>query len=343
VRWFSRAFGGDARVPRSADAALREALLALLDRDTDRAEELLASVARRDSSAPFAYLALAKLYRARGEVGRAIRIHQNLLLQLDAGSEAGRLALLDLAADFRQGGFLRRAIAAYEEVLGREPRNAAALRGLVALLAEARDHARAIEMARRLARVEGRDASGEEARLRIEMARAAAAEGRSGEARRAVKQALRKDRGCAAAWILLGELEAERGKPRAALAAWARVPRMDRASGPLVYPQLEATFAALGRARDYEGWLRDLLAEAPDDAAARLALARTLASRGDVEDAIAELRGCLAADAEDLAARAALGRLLLSESRDPEAVKEYAELLDVLERRGPLRGGEGGG
>ena len=228
-------------------------------------------------------------------------------------------------------------------MLGREPRNAAALRGLVSLLGEAREHPRAIEMARRLAKVEGRDASGEEARLRIEMAQAAAAEGRSHDARRAVKQALRKDRACTPAWILLGELEAERGKPRAALAAWARVPRLDRAAGPRVYPQLEATFAALGRARDYEGMLRGLLAEAPDDASARLALARTLASRGDMEDAIAELRGLLSADADDLAARVALGRLLLSESRDPEAVKEYGELLDVLERRGLLRGGEGGG
>ena len=334
MRWLSRAFGGDARVPRSAELAFREALLAVLDRDLDRAEELLAAIVRGDSSAVFAYLALARLYRARGELGRAIRIHQNLLLQLDAASPEGRRALLDLAADFRAGGFLRRAIAAYEEVLQAEPRNETALRGLVPLLAEARDHARAIEMARRLARVEGRDASGEEARLRVEMAQAAVAEGRRHDARRAVKQALRRDRACTPAWILLGEIEAERGKPRAALAAFSRVARLDRAVGPRVYPLLEATWSALGRPREYEGWLRGLLAEAPDDAAARLALARALAARGDVEGAAAELRALIAAEPDRLPARLALGRLLLSEGRDPEAVKEYAELLDLLERQG---------
>lgn len=339
MRWLSRAFGGDARVPRDADAALREALLAVLDRDLDRAEELLAAIVRRDSSAVFAYLALARLYRARGEVGRAIRIHQNLLLQVDAASPEGRRALLDLAADFRAGGFLRRAIAAYEEALRAEPRSTAALRGLVPLLAEARDHARAIEMARRLARVEGRDASGEVARLRVEMAQAALAEGRSHDARRAVKQALRRDRACTPAWILLGEIEAGRGRPRAALAAWARVPRLDRAEGPRVYPLLEAAYAALGRARDYEAWLRGLLGEVPDDPSARLALARSLAARGDAEGAIAELRGQIGADADRLPARLALGRLLLAEGRDAEAVKEYAELLDALERRGEEGGG----
>jgi lipopolysaccharide biosynthesis regulator YciM len=337
VRWLSRAFGGNARVPRDSEAAFREALLAVLDRDPDRAEELLAGVVRRDSGAAFAYLALARLFRARGEVGRAIRIHQNLLLQVDAGDEARRLAMLDLAADFRQGGFLRRAIAAYEEVLAQDPRSASALRALVGLLEEAREHPRAIELARRLARLEGRDASGEEARLRVEMAEAAASEGRSHDARRAVKQALRRDRACVAAWILLGELEAERGKSRAALAAWSRVPRLDRAAGPRVYPQIEATYAALGRGRDHEAFLRGLLAETPDDAPARLALARTLAARGEVEPAIAELRALVAGGADDLEPRLALGRLLLAEGRDPEARKEYAELLDSLERSARAR------
>ena len=342
MRWLSRAFGGDARVPRDAEAASQEALLALLDRDLERAEEILAAVVRRDSEATWGYLALARLWRERGEVGRAIRIHQNLCLRLDPASELGRAALLDLAADFRQGGFLRRALAAYEEVLERDPRCAPALRALVPLCAEARDHARAIEMAHRLARVEGRDASGEEARLRVEMARAAAAEGRSADARRAVKLALRRDRGCTDAWALLGELEAERGRNRAALAAWLRVPRLDRAAGPGVYPQLEATYAALGRARDYEALLRQLLAETPEDRGLRLALGRALAARGDAEEAIAELRALLGAHPDDLGLRAALGRVLLAEGRDPEAAKEYAELLDVLERGGVGGAGEGG-
>jgi len=49
-----------------------------------------------------------------------------------------------------------------------------------------------------------------------------------------------------------------------------------------------------------------------------------------------DFAGMLARDADDLEARVALGRLLLSERRDDEAAKEYAELLDVLERRGLL-------
>jgi lipopolysaccharide biosynthesis regulator YciM len=241
--------------------------------------------------------------------------------------------LADLAADFRVGGFLRRAIASYEELLAHQPKHREALAALVRLHSDVRDYPRAIELARRLARLEGGRGTGPEAELRVQMAEAAQAEGRSDEARRAVKQALRKDKHSVRAWIVLGNLEAERGRSKAALAAWSRVPELDRKSGPLVYPQLEATYAALERARDFEGFLLKLLEERPDDSGARLALARNLAARGDSELAIAELHRILQDDPEDLEARSTLGRLLISEHRDAEASKVFGELLDALERR----------
>jgi lipopolysaccharide biosynthesis regulator YciM len=319
------------------DAALRSALLAVLERDSETAEKLLAHAVRLDSDAVEPYLALARLFRNRGEIGRAIRIHQNLLLRLDPRTPDGLTTLADLAVDFQQGGFLRRAIASYEEVLAHDAKHRGALRALVRLLAEVRDHRRAIEMAKRLAKVEGSDGTRAEVDLRVEMAEVARAEGRMDDARRALEQALRRDGKSVKAWMALGGVEAERNKPKAALAAWARVPDLDPRSGPLVYPQLEATYAAVGRASDYETFLRGLLEARPDDSGARLALARTLAARGDVDDASAELRRILERNPDDLEARGALGRLLLSEHRDAEATKEYGELLDVLDRRGLSR------
>lgn len=319
---------------------MRSALLAVLDRDLDRAEKMLTHAAGIDSDAVEPFQALARLFRMRGEIGRAIRVNQNLLLRADLNSPRGVALLADLAADFRQGGFLRRAVACYEEVLGHDPRHRGALRALAHLLAEVRDFPRAIEMERRLAGLEGRSSAGAEAMLRVQMAAAARADGRSDEARRAVKKALRKDRRLVGAWVMLGELEAERGRTKRALAAWARVPQLDRRSGPRVYPQLEATYAALGRARDFEAFLRQVLEKHPDDAGARLALARTLAARGDVGTAIGELRQLLERDPDQLEARSTLGRLLLAEHRDREATKEYSALLDLVERRGLREPGE---
>jgi lipopolysaccharide assembly protein B len=325
---------------RDAEAAARAALLAVLDRDHERAEQLLALSAELDSSKVEPYLALARFYRMRGDIGGAIRLHQNLLLRRDLDRNQRIVCLADLAADFQQGGFLQRAIASYDEVLERDPKHAPALRALVKLFGLVRDHPRALAMQRRLARVEQRDPAAEQAEIWVDMAEAAQAEGRTRDARRAANRALRADANCVRAWILSGQLEAERGRSKAALAAWQRVPRIDRKSAALVYPRIESAYAALDRSREFETYLRELLAERGDDLHVRLALSRSLAARGEIEEALAELRRLLERDPEHLAARAALGRLLLSEHRDPEATKEYAELLDVLERCGLLRARE---
>ena len=272
----------------------------------------------------------------RGEIGRAIRIHQNLLLRTDLAPDRKTTALFDLAQDFRQGGFLRRAIASFEEVLARSPRHLGALQALEKLLAEVREYPRALEVTRQRARAEGRPSAAEEAALLVEMARAARSEGRGDEARKAVKRALRRDRTSVAGWVLLGEIEAERGRSKAAVAAWRKVPELDARSGRRVFPQLESTYAALGRARDFEALLQGLLEKRPDDAAARLALAGALAARGAADEAAQQLRQLLEHDADDLEARGALGRLLLSERRDTEAAAELSALLDALDRRGLL-------
>ncbi|MFQ5418414.1 MAG: tetratricopeptide repeat protein [Myxococcota bacterium] len=340
MRRLTRAFKGGARAARDVDGLMRSALLATLDRDLDRTEELLTRAVRIDSNHVESFVALARLFRMRGEIGRAIRIHQNLMLRSDL-PEAQRVEILaDLAADFQQGGFLRRAIASYEEVVSRDARHRDALRALSTLLAEARDFQRALEIARKLARLEGRKSASVEAGLYVDMAEAARAEGRNDDARKAAKRALRRDKTLVRAWVTLGELEAERGRSKAALAAWSRVPVIDRGSGPLVYPQLEATYAALGRARDFEKMLRDLLEERPDDGGARLALAQTLAARGDIDEAMKEMRGLLDSEPEDLAVHGALGRILLAEGRDADACRVLAELLDALDRRDLLRAPE---
>src|SRR2546428_472799 len=82
------------------------------------------------------------------------------------------------------------------EVLERDPVHVPALRELVKLQGLVRDHPRAIAFQRRLARVEQRDGAAEQAEIWVDMAEAAQAEGRTRDARRAAKRALRVDPHC---------------------------------------------------------------------------------------------------------------------------------------------------
>ena len=120
--FWKRLRGRDGRAPRDVDATLCKALLAVLDRDLDSAEALLTHAVGLDTKQVEPYMALARLYRMRGEIGRAIRMHQNLLLRADLTKEQTVVALVDLASDFRQGGFLQRAIASYDEALSHDPK-----------------------------------------------------------------------------------------------------------------------------------------------------------------------------------------------------------------------------
>jgi lipopolysaccharide biosynthesis regulator YciM len=326
----------EAALPDDAPTAVRHALVAALEGDLERVEALLAAVVQRDSTELEVYLALARLYRQRGEIGRAIHLHQNLLLRRDADGEVRFQALLGLADDFRTGGFLRRAIAAYDEVLHERPDHRRALRALAGLLVDAREPRRAIPLVRRLAGAEGGESGPREAALWVDCAELERAEGQAPEARRTLKRALRRDPRSLRAWIALGELEAEAGRPRKAIAAWRRVPHLDRRAGPRVYPRLAGACAALGRPGEHEKFLRELLDEQPEDGAARLALARALVARDAGDEAVAELRQTLERDPDSLDAHAALGRLLIAEGRGREAAKAHEELLEVLERRGDL-------
>ena len=333
MAWWRRARRREADAPRDVAAAIRRALVAVLDRDLDGAEALLGEAVQRDSHEVDAYLALARLYRQRGEIGRSIHLHQNLMLRRDLAEAARFQALVGLADDFRVGGFVRRAIAAYEEVLAERPRHAGALRALIGLLVEVREPRRALPLAARLARLEGRDRHDAEADLLVEIAECERAEGRSEAARKALRRALRRDPNRVRAWVALGQVESELGRTAKALDAWRRVPAIDRSAGASVYPRLAASFAALGRAREHEAFLRELLETQPEDAVARLALARALAGRGQVDEAVGEVRRVLEREPEQLEAHAVLGRVLLGDGRAAELAKAHEELLDVLERQ----------
>jgi len=332
IKW--RSFVNRRRSPESSrrdfDALLQRALFAILEHDPETAERALSDAVRIDSDAIDAYVALCRFYRSRGEVGRAIRLHQNLLLRKDLDAAERVAILLELAQDFHAGGFLRRAVASFEEVISHEPRNRLALAALVDLLSDLHEFSRAIVLERRLCKLERRDRT-REASLWARMGEHEREEGRAGSARKAGKTAVRRDRGCARAHVLLGRLEADRGRDKSALAAWSKVPELDRALAVPVYPMIEAAYAAIDRARDYEGYLRGLIERQPADDGPILALARYLTSRGDSDLALIELKRLLDRRPKNISARVVLGRSLLASGREDEVQSEYGSLLDLLE------------
>ena len=317
---------------KSPERAWRRALSAAVEGRWEATETWLERLVEADSNDLEAYHALARLYRRQGAVGRAIRMHQNLLLRPDLEGEARVEAMDELARDFDAGGFVVRAIAAYEEVLARRPRDAGVLERLVELHADQGERTRALALVRRLRRRNPEWAHRREVELLLAQAKAAHDEGEAAAARRTLKRCLRRDPGCAEGWTLMGQIEAERGRDARALEAWKKAAAADPARAAPLYPRIQATFAARGKPTEFERFVRELLERQPGNRFVTLALARSLGSRGDAAAAVEELERAIAASPGDYALHAELGRQLLTAGQDAEALKAYQDLLGTIER-----------
>ncbi|MDD2342246.1 MAG: lipopolysaccharide assembly protein LapB [Tolumonas sp.] len=81
----------------------------LLSEQPDKAVDLFIDLLQVDTDTIDTHLALGNLFRQRGEVDRAIRIHQNLVARCLDSTEQQNLSMLELARDFVAAGLLDRA------------------------------------------------------------------------------------------------------------------------------------------------------------------------------------------------------------------------------------------
>lgn len=121
----------------------------LLNEEPDRAIDAFVEVAKLDPETTELHFALGSLFRRRGEMERAIRVHQSLLSRSDLPQADREAAQHELAQDFLKAGMLDRAEAAYEAVL--DTRYAVpAVRALIRIYESEHDWPRAVDAVKRL-------------------------------------------------------------------------------------------------------------------------------------------------------------------------------------------------
>jgi lipopolysaccharide assembly protein B len=126
----------------------------MLTGDTDGAIEHLSRVVELSTEPVEVYLALGSLYRQKGQVDRAIRVHQSLLVRAGLSAEERVLALSALGADFMTAGLLDRAVRSFRDAVALHPRDTFSLAQLVKLCEDLGDWAGAFDYAVRLQEVQ---------------------------------------------------------------------------------------------------------------------------------------------------------------------------------------------
>ena len=92
---------------------------------------------------------LGNLYRQKGQVGRAITVHQGLLQRPDLRPIEHAHVLLCLGLDYKHGGFIDRALETFQEVVRLDPKNRYAFVNLQKLYEDQHQWADAAASARR--------------------------------------------------------------------------------------------------------------------------------------------------------------------------------------------------
>ncbi|MEO5345683.1 MAG: tetratricopeptide repeat protein [Magnetococcus sp. YQC-9] len=289
----------------------------LLADEPDKAIEEFVKFVRINSETVEIHLSLGKLFRARGEVGRAIRIHQTLIARPNL-SEAHRTAALHaLAEDYRQGGFVDRAVEAYRQVLRVDPEHRAALAGLQAMHENEGRWDMALEILKRWEKVTEEKDPQREAHIRVRMGlEEQQRPGTKSGGERAMVQfaeAIRVYPGCVEGRRLLGELLLSQGRTHEAIEVLEGV----KGSRPShCFMLLDLMRRAYEQAGDEEGFFRGMrTAHAALASSPRLVLhwARLLERRGRPDEAVEVLR--------------------VGKAHHPRALVIVAPLIALLDRR----------
>lgn len=262
----------------------------LLNEQADKALEVFIQMVDVDSETVETHLILGSLFRRRGEVDRAIRIHQNLIARPSLEPAQKLNALLELGRDYLKAGLFDRAEGLFRELKASGTRAPEVYLHLRDLYEREKEWDRAIEAAEQL------QASSQEpqhpiiAHYYCELAEAALRRGESAKAAQLAKRALGQDRSCVRASILLGDIGAARGDYRDAIKNYRRALAQDPDFLPVILPKLRAAYARLRGAGVYVGFLRELHAR-ERSTATTLALVEALqeeGGRGEAELLLAE-------------------------------------------------------
>lgn len=182
----------------------------LLNEQPDKAIEVFIRMAEVDSDTVETHFALGSLFRRRGEVDRAIRIHQNLIARPTLSRHHRTQALFELSQDYLRAGLLDRAESMLLELLDTPSYTEAALHSLISIYEQQKDWAQAIAMRRRLQAVTGVSEERTIAQYFCELAQNALADKDLPLATRFLKRAQSHDPECVRANLLLAQMaEAE--------------------------------------------------------------------------------------------------------------------------------------
>jgi len=302
----------------------------LVANQIDLAIEELSKAASLDGDALEVHMILGNLYREKGQVGKAITVHQALLQRPKLDRLEHAYVLLCLGLDYKRGGFVDRALEAFNEVLRLDPKNEYALINLQKLHEEQHQWTEAYDTRQRLSLLADVGARPQSeailAFLENEIGLEAVRRKDHAEAIRRFEAAIHLDARAVPAYLNLGDVRVAQGNEKEAAAIWEKLIDVAPDRAYLAFDRLEALAMRVGSPDRFTRLCRRLIDDNAQDWRARLALSRTLAASGHARDALDLLFAALVQNPHALSIHQAIWRALAQLRHPASLVDRYSEL-----------------
>ena len=252
----------DRDLPPRISADYIRGLNLVLSRRTDEALELFVQMAKVDDDTLETHFALGHLFRRRGEIDRAIRVHENLLARPNLNEAQRHQAVFSLAEDYLGAGLFDRAEQLFNELRDSTTLAEAALDKLVTIYEREQEWQKAIDAHRKLEMLRGSKSS-QVAHYYCELAELARAAGDRALAREHLRHTVRSESGALRGTLIRATLAREEQDYAQAIPLYEQVIAADRHFISEVLPSLLECYRASDRLPEFEAYLQGLLAKDP--------------------------------------------------------------------------------
>ena len=279
----------------------------LLNEQPDKAIEALINVVDTDHETVETHLVLGTLFRRRGEVDRAIRIHQNIIARPNLEQQQRNQALLELGTDYLKAGVLDRAENIFGKMLDAQSKNPKVYKQLREIYEQEKEWQKAIEMTQQIIRLGDKQQSSILAQYYCELAALKNPDNLE-QVQQHLKKAIAADKACVRAHIMMGDSHVAEKNIRQAIKNYLYVLEINRYFAPLIFTKLAHVYNA---ENDPERFIRFLDKQGGKQKAAnRLAFLQAYQDAGD-EDEV----------------QALLESELTRKDASPKLVKRYLEMM----------------
>lgn len=318
----------------TSDEAYILALKRMIDGDQEGALLSLQTAVRSGQARTDAYIRLGNLLRLRGDVNKAVQIHQSLTVKTDLSKDEKVELFLNLAEDYAAMGNSEKSARTLESAVKtlniKDPVVFLKIAKQYHVLSESEKAYDALKEARKYGGLGDRE-------LALYLSTAAGdlmEKGDTKEAKKVLSRALKHDPNCAPAQVMAGDLAEASGEIDEAIDRWRQAAVLSPQLAPTVLTKLETVLFDKGRFGDIEKIYNDVRNARGSDESASLGIAAFYKKQGRGDEAIQHLEDYLTVFPESVRGRLLLASLY-AKYRDPDALEHFLDesIKDSMEHR----------